>query len=259
MQVMWQRTPGVCPTPNLTAPFTLMLLPDDQVIVRRAGQRLRVCIEYMSTTRVLLWLELGHDGSLYTNWSEANPLDQRTFVPRNQPNGSTAIAWDDSHPIDASMFRPKITFHASGVILSPLGRSIGVNLRLLTERSLICVYLPKHPRHWRKIEQARRRDIVIRNLLADEFPFSIELYYEPAGRLPALESNPKRGVFVVPVGFTQVRFTEVRKNERVLMHLLFHHRLNTSAWPPHSTIAWPVLRDRTAPSELEQWVEPGLQ
>lgn len=230
-----------------------MLLPNDHVIVRRAGQRLRVCVEYMSTTRVLLWLALGKDGSLYTSMSDGTPVDQRTLVPKNQPDGSTAFSWDDSRTIDASTFRPKITFHASGVIVSPLGRAIGVNLRLLTERSLLCAYLPKHPMHWRTTNNSKRGDIVIRHVLAHERPLSIELYYENGGKLPGLESNPPREVFVVPVGFTQVR-----GDERVLLHLVFRHHLNTSAWPPHSTLVWPALRDRTAPSEVEQWVEPGL-
>src|SRR5690242_21790190 len=158
-------------------PSDLKTLPDSQVAACAAGTRIRICVEYGSTIRSLLWFVVRKDGSLYTDVVADAPRIEHTFTPTYLPDGRCTFTWENAEPIDAAKWRPKISFHASGIIVSSIGRDVGVNLRLLTMRTLLCAYLPAHPDRWRPVEHTKRGGIIIHDLLQDDCPLSIELYY----------------------------------------------------------------------------------
>ena len=228
------------------------ILPADRIGVNPAGKTVRVCSEYRGETRALLWINLAKDGSFYTGWCAKDKEPPSILVPERLPDGGERFGWNRSEPIDCSHRRPKTSFHASGVILSSGGRHIGVNLRLLNHRSLLCVYFPKHPENWPVVAAPRRRDLLVHNLIQDECPLFVDLYYQPAGDLPILSSQLDRGVFVAPVGFTGVL-----GHDRVLLSLVISRRPSAVRWAPNWIIGYPVLSAATAPVEREQWVEPG--
>jgi hypothetical protein len=229
-------------------------LPDHHIPVLRAGRRLRVCVDYKGKTRVLLWLMVGTDGSLYTGVGARLPADPRKFIPTLLAGGGVSFSWDAFEPYHPLDNRAKISFHASGVILSPMGRSIGVNLRLLSERTYLCSYLPNHPDNWRVVVNGKRGDVVLQDLLGDDCPLAIELHYQPAGKLPVLDSDPESGSFVLPIGYT-----EVEGHECVLLHLVFRRQTNADRWPPRWVVAYPSLKGKGEPPVVEQWFEPGRQ
>lgn len=234
----------------MNAEMTRNLAPD-KIVVLRAGQRLRVCVDYECSIRALLWVTVRPDGSLLTNFS-GQLTDVRWLVPESLPDGRARFVWGRSVASQNVAVRPKISFHASGMILSDSGRSVGSNLRLLTHRTFVCWYLPPHPMHWRTVDRVRMGDLVIRELLGDDCPLSVELYYQPAGTLPVLESKLDQGSFVLPVGYTNVEV-----HERVLLHFVFRRQSRAGVWPPRWGMGWPRIGPRTSPLKSEGWFEPG--
>jgi hypothetical protein len=148
--------------------------------------------------------------------------------------------------------RDKVSFHASGVILSSGGRRIGANLRLLTHRSYLCSYFPKHPDHWPEVRRVRNRDMIVRHLIQDECPLTVELFYQPAGGLPILSSHLAKGIFVAPV-----EFTGIEGHGRVLLHLAFARQPAAINWAPRWVIGYPSISEVIVPGKFEQWFEPG--
>jgi hypothetical protein len=226
-------------------------LPPDNVLVMPAGKALRVCVDYHGRCLAVLWLTIGKkDGSVYTSFCAPPGTQPRQLIPHEAEDGVVQFAWDDTELIADPEERQKVSFHASGVIRSPLGRQIGVNLRLLTQRTLLCTYFMPHPDRWPTVATLRARDALLRQLLDDECPLYGHLFYQPAGHLPVLASNLEAGSFVVPIGFTGVA-----GHDRVLLHLCFQ-RAPRGSWPPRWVIGYPTLGGRREPSSREQWIEP---
>lgn len=226
-------------------------LPPGNVAVLRSGQTARICIEYGGRARSLLWIATGKDGSLYTNYCLDGPAVGSRLIPEVSPDGGVRFSWTNGEPL-SDPTRPKISFHASGIIYSPSGKSIGVRLRQLTQRSLVCAFLPRHPSQWRELQTHRSRDIVLRNLIQDECPLAVELYYQPAGARSSIAANLQVGRFVVPIGFT-----DVEAHNRVLVHLVFRRLASARLWPTKSVIAWPHIGSHLEPVGGEYWFEPG--
>ena len=227
------------------------ILPPDHIPVMPAGRRMRVCVEYGPSIRALLWLNVAKDGSLYTGYSTRGIGPSKELIPKQLPDGAFEFEWEGERRLLTSM-RDKISFHASGIILSDIGRSVGVNLRLLSQRTLLCSYLPKHPDDWRVVRGTASGDIVITQLLSDDCPMVIELFYQPAGSLPILASRLDEGFFVLPIGY------ESGKNhKRVLLHLVFRRQPQAVNWSRTWIMTWPSVRNRKEPSCREEWMEPG--
>jgi hypothetical protein len=227
-------------------------LPLDHVIVARAGRTFRLCIEFAAVMRALLWIKLSKDGSLYTAFCQKNSTDPLRLVPAVMQDGSVEFRWDRSESIAHLPPREKMSFHASGVILSRLGRSVSVNLRLLTERTLICTYLPRHPDMWEPVQVPKTRDISVRELIADECPLTIELYYQPAGTLPLIATDLPTGRFVIPIGYSGVDV-----HERVLLLFVIRRQPDFGEWQPQSFLTWPSVAGRAVPADRDEWVEPS--
>lgn len=197
-------------------------------------------------------MNVARDGSLYTGWCLKDHEPPHRLIPEQLPDGSVRFEWDRAEPIDASARREKTSFHASGVTLSSGGRSIGVNLKLLTHRTYLCTYFPRHPQHWPIVATVRRRDMLIRDLIGDDCPLMVQLYYQPAGTLPMLGSHLENGIFVAPVGFDGIE-----QHGRVLLQLAFIRQPSAVKWAPRCVIAYPSVSEATAPLDAERWFEPG--
>lgn len=226
-------------------------LPPGNVLVMPARKTVRVCVVYADTIRALLWLNVGKDGSVYTGWSAQDPEPPSVLLPEVLPGGGMRYTWERVALLDPSERRVKTSFHASGVILSTGGRTVGVNLRLLKHRSFLCNYIPKHPDHWPVVEPTRKHDVVVRDLLHDECPISIDLYYQPAGALPVLASDLEKGAFVLPI-----KFAEDAGHQGVLLHLVFWRQPQMVRWAPRRVIGWPHL-GRDTPVQNGSWFEPS--
>jgi hypothetical protein len=226
-------------------------LPPGNVVVLSAGRDLRVCADYQGQVRALLWLNIGRDGSLYTSYCARRTQPGFRLIPEVLADGSSRFTWDRKEVAELDPEREKVSFHASGLIYARIGWSVGINLRLLTQRTHLCTYFPRHPSYWPVVKAPRQRDLVVRELLQDECPITVELYYQPAGELPVMPTDLTSGRFVLPVGYL-----DVEGHGRVLLHLVFCRQPGASSWPPSWVIAWPKLGARAAPLEAERWFEP---
>lgn len=208
-------------------------LPQGNVAVLSAGRTIRICAEYRGKVRALLWLKIGRDGSLYTSFSARRTQPSFRLIPETLTDGSSKFTWDRLELVEHDLKREKVSFHASGMIYARTGGSVGVSLRLLTQRTFLCTYFPRHPGFWPLVSAPKNRDLVIHELLQDECPITVELYYQPAGELPLIPTDLNLGRFVLPVGYV-----DVQGHERVLLHLVFRRKPEARTWPPSWIIAW---------------------
>lgn len=225
------------------------IVPDGAVIALVAGEHFRFCVEYETQIRALLWLSIRRDGSLYTGFGNASRESIKRFIGQRREDGTTSFSWGE-YEFVAGPERPKMSFHSSGVILGSHGRSVGVNLRLLTQRTLLCTYLPSHPTEWRVVPTPRRHDAVASKLIMDECPVSVDLYYQPA-RHTRLVSNLEKGMFVL-----HLQYGGLDLNDDVLLHLVVARQPSAGVWRPISIITWPSIEGRQTPSKVEEWIEP---
>lgn len=224
-------------------------LPADRVPVLQAGDLLHICAQYQTSIRKLLWLRVSKDGSLYTRFCAPRTQPMVNFPAEVLPDGSHRFAWDTPEAVEALPNHEHTSFHASGIINSPSERSFSVNLRLLTHRTWLGLYFPRHPSYWPIVESDGEPALVIQNLLDDECPLSLRLYYQPAGELPIIPSDLGKGVFVVPIGYEGVD-----GHGRVLLHMVFS-RQPGARWAPYWTIAWPTVAGSKGRLDNEFWIE----
>lgn len=226
-------------------------LPPHSVITPRGNERLLVYAEYQGSVRKLLWLRVSKDGSLYTEFCAPRTQPRVRFPAERLPDGAQRFSWESAAVVESAPNHEHMSFHASGQINSPFKTSFSVNLCLLTQRTLLCVFLPRHPDFWPLAESDDAPAAVIRDLFGDECPLILELYYQPAGELPIMPSALEKGVFTLPIGYEGVA-----GHARVLLHLVFR-RQPGAAWAPYWTIAWPTIAGRKKGPDTEFWIEPG--
>lgn len=219
--------------------------------VFQADDALRICAQYQDGVRRLLWLRVSKDGSLYTGFYAPRTQPMVNFPAEVLPDGSHRFNWDTAQAVETLPNHEYTSFHASGLVKSPSERSFSVNLRLLTHRTWLCVYLPRHPDFWPVAESDSKPGLVIHSLLDDECPLSLRLHYQPAGELPIIASDLGQGVFAVPIGYEGVD-----GHGRVLLHMVFC-RHPDARWAPYWTIAWPTVAGSKERIDNELWIDPG--
>src|SRR6266508_4619413 len=102
-----------------------MVLLDDP---RR--RRLRFLFPYRGQLRALAWMTVGGDGSLYLN--PRRQRDKPLVVGRGINDGAGGyldLEWQEPQPDSAA--KPKVSYHASGVVKGGTHRSRSLNVRAI--------------------------------------------------------------------------------------------------------------------------------
>ena len=229
-------------------------MPPDSIAVVEAGRTVRICAQYRDTIRGLVWICVQRDCSVYTFlYSDTNSWSRPLAA---LPNPDGGVSFEFAKPAEDGVPVPtrsaKVSFHASGVINAPSGRTFGIDLRHLHDRTLLCQYLFQHPSRLPLIRHPRPRDLVIRRLFQDECPVAATLFFQPAGAAPILDSDLEKGRFVLPLGYVGVE-----PHERAVLTFVFSRHTESTVWPSMSAVAWPRLRAEQWHKRKDHVIEPG--
>lgn len=156
------------------------------------GDHLRILIEYAGTWRPILWIELAKDGSVYLGPRKIEVTELRHGA--YGLNGEQIrVLYSDGTEITEPEARKKakLSFHASGIINTPMGRTTRTPLRLLKGQELLCVALFQHPSQFDAVSQntVHKRDICLRYPVDEQSPFWACLFVAPRERVfPVMQS-----------------------------------------------------------------------
>ncbi len=157
------------------------------------GDQIRILIEYANGWRPILWFELEKDGSLYLGPRkiEITELRHGSHVLNGE---QIRVLYSDGTEITDPEARKKamFSFHASGVINTPMGRTRRAPLRSLEGQELLCVALFQHPSQFAVVSQdtVRKRDVCLRYPVDEQSPFWARLFVAPRERVvPVIQSS----------------------------------------------------------------------
>lgn len=157
------------------------------------GDRLRILVEYAGTWRPILWIELAKDGSVYLGPRKIEITDLRHGAYSLNGEQVRVLYADGIEITDPeARKKAKLSFHASGVINAPMGRTTRTPLRSLEGQELLCVALFQHPSQFDAISQdaVRKRDVCLRYPVDEQSPFWACLFVAPTERVaPVIQSS----------------------------------------------------------------------
>ncbi len=135
------------------------------VLLEDVGRRaLRFLFAYKGELRAMAWLTVGSDGSLYLNPRlKATRRLIRGSAVADGKGGFTDLDLNEVAIGSLNERNPKLSHHASGVVVRADGRSTGVSARTVTDNTLFRQDDYGHPSRFDVIEPAKLRatDIVV--------------------------------------------------------------------------------------------------
>lgn len=158
------------------------------------GDRIRILIEYAGSLRPILWMEFEKDGSLYLGPRKLRATELGQGRANRIDDQHVHISYNGIAPITDSdiIKKAKLSFHASGIISTPMGRHVRPPLRGLSNQELLCVAAFEHPKQFSAvaIDNVRKRDVCLRYPVDEDRPLWACLYVAPSkNAIPVVHST----------------------------------------------------------------------
>jgi hypothetical protein len=208
--------------------------------------RIRIAIKYKNTWRLIFWIQVKRDGSIYVGprYQEIKHLAVGVKEVKG-PKAEINIKYNDGKIIaDPDILKgAKISFHASGVIHAARERIHGESLRQLTNQKQLCLVLFSHPSKYSVIpmpQKVKKRDAFIDYPIDERRPLLAYLFVSPLSNVLS-RSN-------------EIRFTEEtdavcqaslifgfpnmgKDMSPVAVELLLYHSA-MGQWPPYTILTF---------------------
>jgi hypothetical protein len=225
--------------------FAALILPDP------GRRRLRFLFGYLGELRAMAWMAVGADGSLYLNHrlSDRNKMISGQGIADGQ-GGFTDLRLEERE-VPAGIVRPKLSYHASGIITRGDERSRSVSIREVTESTLIRQDRYAHPSLFDVVQPPlRQTDIVIPDTagkpfeLQDERPLGSRVFVAPLvdgeAKVPVINDLPidSQTAVVIP-------YQHLQRCQDVTYQLQFFLDPPGTAWPEGSFAVVPDLDEPT--------------
>jgi len=189
--------------------------------------------------RVLLWIEVSKDGSIYLGPRKPDSRLQRLGA-KSIEGKQTFIGYDEGEPIqdEASLKNPKLSFHASGAVHVSGKRWWRKTLRGLSERQLLCQILFQHPSEFACLREVKKHDIGLLYPIDDEYPLLSQIYVFPLSiqYAPVQIRDAKYQWSVV------LEYKGLDRVSDVAVQVVLYHA-EKGKWPPSTYIVWRAVPD----------------
>jgi hypothetical protein len=205
--------------------------------------RIRIAIKYKNTWRLIFWLQVKRDGSIYAGprYEEIKYLAKGVKEVKG-PKGEVDFKYNDGKIItDPDILKgAKMSFHASGVIHAAGERIHGESLRELTNPKQLCLVLFSHPSKYAVIpmpQKVKKRDVFIDYPIDEGRPLQAYLIVSPLSNSQLSNEIPvgveTDAVYQAPLIFG---FPKMGKDmSAIAVELILYHSA-MGQWPPYTGI-----------------------
>lgn len=203
------------------------------------GDNIRILLEYENGWRPILWMEVSKDGSIYLGPRKKTVSEIRQNIVHCSSNQPIQIKYSDGVEITNTKDRNrlKISFHSSGIVNSPTGRSIRSAIRSLESQELLCILLFQHPKEFDVVPAVRKRDVCLRYPIDEQRPFYARLYIAPSRDLiPVLDDSAKYQLGLI---FEYPARPEIKA---LTLQLVISHGPE-GPWPPYTVTLYEIVDD----------------
>lgn len=214
-----------------------LILPDP-------GRRtLRFLFAYLGELRAIAWMAVGADGSLYLNHrlSGSNKVISGQGIADGQ-GGFTDLRLEEGE-VPVGIAKPKLSYHASGIVTRADERSHSVSIREVTESTLLRQDRYAHPSRFDVVRSPlRATDIVVPDgagqpfTLQDDRPLGSRVFVAPLvdgeAKVPVIDDLPiaAQTAVVIPC-------QNLHRCQDITYQLQFFLDPPGSAWPEGSFAA----------------------
>jgi hypothetical protein len=128
-------------------------------------------------------MKLAKDGSLYLGPRYVNISGLGHGVAHRLDDKHFHVSYSDIAEITDTKIidKAKLSFHSSGTVNAPMGRTIRNPLRTLKGQELLCVVVFQHPKHFTavSVDKVLKRDVCLRYPIDENRPLWACLYIAP--------------------------------------------------------------------------------
>jgi hypothetical protein len=201
----------------------------------KAGDRIRILINYEKHWRPVFWVQVSKDGSVYLGprMEKVKQIKKGSKIIKNKItsiNYNEGIEINDLNKSDLT----KVSFHASGIVHTVDEKLFRKSLRRLKKQEELCHLLFLHPSHFATIKQSeiKKRDICLNYPINQECPLAASLYVSPL--------NNCKTVKIIDANYQinlMLNFSGVNDLSNLLLQIVLYHKI-PSVWPPFNYIVF---------------------
>jgi hypothetical protein len=153
------------------------------IFLPNPGDRIRIVVRYQESWRPIFWFKLAKDGSVYLGprLTEISELKKGKAEPLG--DNQFRVQYASGEQIDnlELMRKAKLSFHASGIVNTPGGRTAGEMIRSLKEQTLLCMTTFRHLSHFDAVDEAQltNRDVCLNCPIDEDRPLWGQLWIAP--------------------------------------------------------------------------------
>lgn len=200
------------------------------------GDRIRIVVRYRNSWRPIFWFKLSKDGSVYlgprlTEISEiksgkASPIGDNQF----------RVQYSEGERIDNPelLTQAKLSFHGSGIVNTPGGRTSGEKIRSLNDQVLLCVTTFRHLSHFDVIDETeiKGRDVCLNCPIDESRPLWGQLWIAPSTNEHPVLHNSEAVKWQINAFF---RYQGVQEIKKLTIQFVLAYGVE-GPWPPHSSV-----------------------
>jgi hypothetical protein len=221
---------------NPVSDGAILVLPDDP-----KRHRMRFLFAYEESFRIVAWLMVGSEGSVYFNHRIRSPRRLFSATGISDGAGGYAELSKIAEREPSQREDPKVSFHASGIVTRGNDRNRSVSLRTIREPTLIRQDEFAHPSRFDSVATPRPWDIVVPNRsgspfwIIEERPLAARIWASPLvdgeAQVIAPHDLPSGGTSIV------IPYKNLDRCPNLTIQIHFFNHAPGKPWPEQSTMA----------------------
>ena len=131
----------------------------------------RLVVDYNGALRPFFWFSVGDDQSVYLGPRTTSVSIMKSGQSARRTEHGVRFDYDDGDVLDPSEFAnpSKLSFHSSGMVNAPDGRSL-LGTKNVAGGQLLAHLLFQHQKAFTEIATPRKKDVVLRQPIHDDRP-----------------------------------------------------------------------------------------
>jgi hypothetical protein len=200
------------------------------------GDRIRIIVRYKNTWRPIFWFKLSKDGSVYLGPRLTEILELRSGKANPIEDNQFRVQYSEGGRIDNPelLMQAKLSFHGSGIVNMPGGRTSGEKIRSLNEQALLCVTTFRHLSHFDVVDEAeiKSRDVCLNCPIDEARPLWGQLWIASSTKESPVLHDSDAVKWQINIVF---RYQGIEEIEGLTLQLVLAYGLE-GPWPPYNYV-----------------------
>lgn len=205
------------------------------IFLPNPGDRIRIVVRYQESWKPIFWFKIAKDGSVYLGPRLTEISEIRNGKAAPIGGNEFRVQYSGGEQIDnPTLAKSKLSFHGSGIVNAPGGRTSGEKIRSLKEQTLLCVTTFRHLSHFDVVVEAQIKNRDLNCPIDEARPLWGQLWIAPSTKeCPVLHDHDTVKWQINTV----FRYQGIQEIDGLTLQFVLAYGVE-GPWPPYNCVVF---------------------